>query len=451
MEPFRHHVFVCTKNKPNGIPCCSTVGAEAIVEGLKKELTANELTETVQVTTCGCLGLCEKGPNMIIYPEGTWYTNLQPDNIPQIVKGHILDGKPVSELALANTDTAREEIVAHDRKVSGMKAIMKQAGVIPDQLNQYLRSFMESRLVLSAIELDLFTAIGNGATAIEISAEQKTDPRATEAILNALVAIELLVKEGDVFKNSVITADYLVQGATHDSITAILHPAKLWHSWSTLTDCVKAGTAVKTGRGDRDEDQTRAFIAAMHKNASFRGKMTVQQLDLDGVQHVLDLGGGSGAYTIAFLQHKLALKATLLDVPEVIPLSKTYIAEAGLSDRVTFVSGDMIADPLGEGYDMAWISAICHMWGPEENRDLIKRVYEALNPGGQIIIQDFVLEDHKTAPRFGAVFALNMLVNTQSGSSYSMAEYQTWMDQAGFKNILIKPMPGPTDLVTGVK
>jgi len=451
MEPFRYHIYICTKNKPNGVPCCSKDGAEMIVEGLKKELAANDLTEVVQVTTCGCLGLCEKGPNMVIYPEGTWYTHLKTDRISRIVKGHILDGKPVSELALEDVDGARGEIIAHKKRVAGMKAIMKEAGVIPDELNRYLRSFMESRLVLSAIELDLFTAIGQGATSDGISGTLKTDPRATETILNALVAIELLIKEGDTFKNSEITADYLVSGAKHDSITAAMHPARLWHSWSTLTDCVKTGTAIQRGREDRNEDQTRAFIAAMHKTAGFRGKMTVQQLDLEDVQHVLDLGGGSGAYTIAFLQHKLGLRATLFDVPEVVPLSKAYIAEAGLLDRVTFITGDMIVDPLGEGYDMAWISAICHMWGPVENRDLIKCVYESLNPGGQIIIQDFVLEDHKTAPRIGAVFALNMLVNTQSGSSYSKADYETWMDQAGFKNIAIKTLPGPTDLIMGVK
>ena len=343
MEPFRHHVFVCTKNKPNGVPCCAGEGAAAIVEELKKELAANDLTELVQVTACGCLGLCEKGPNMIIYPEGTWYTELKTDKISRIVKGHIWDGKPVQDLALEDTNAAREAITNHKKRVAGMKAMMKQAGVIPDELNSYLRSFMESRLVLTAVELDLFTAVGSGATAAEVEIARKTDPRATETILNALVAIKLLLKKDEIFSNSDITADYLVAGAIHDSITATLHPAKLWHSWSTLTDCVKAGTTVKSGVEGRSDEQTKAFIAAMHKTAGFRGKMTVQQLDLEGVKHVLDLGGGSGAYTIAFLQHKLALRATLLDVPEVIPLSEKYIAEAGLADRVTFVSGDMIS------------------------------------------------------------------------------------------------------------
>ncbi|NQU63918.1 MAG: methyltransferase domain-containing protein [SAR324 cluster bacterium] len=451
MEPFSHHIYVCTQNKPDGIPCCAKDGAEAIVEELKKELSANDLNEAVQVTTCGCLGLCEKGPNMIIYPEGTWYSHMIADNIPRIVKGHILDGKPLGDLALADTIAAKEEISAHQKRVAGMKAMMKEAGVIPDELNRYLRSFMESRLVLSAIELDLFTAVGQGATAAEVAAARQTDPRATESILNALVAIELLLKEDDIYQNSAVTADFLVSGAKHDSISATLHPVRLWDSWSTLTECVKTGTPVKTGRAVRDEAQTQAFIAAMHKNGEFRGKMTVQQLNLDGVRHILDLGGGSGAYTISFLRHKLSLRATLFDIPEVIPLSETYVSEAGLSDRVTFISGDMMDDSLGEEYDLAWISAICHMWGPEQNRKLIKSVYESLNPGGQIVIQDFILEDHKTAPRMGAVFALNMLVNTQSGSSYSKSEYQSWLKEAGFYDVVIKSLPGPTDLIIGVK
>lgn len=451
MEPFRYHIYVCTQNKPDGVPCCRRDGAEGIVEVLRQELAINKLSETVQLTSCGCLGLCEKGPNMVVYPEGTWYTGLEPGNIPAIVKGHFLDGKPATEFSLVDTEAAREEIVLHDRKVAGMKVVMEKAGVIPEELNRFLRGFMESRLVLSAVELNFFTAVGSGAKAAEVAEVAKTDPRATEALLNALVAVELLTKNGDTFYNTQMTADYLVFGAKHDSITAIHHPAKLWHRWSTLTDAVKVGTAVAADRGTRDDAQTRAFIAAMHKNAVFRGKVTVAQLDLEGVSRVLDLGGGSGAYTIAFLNLKQDLKATLFDVPSVIPLSKNYIDEAGLSDRVTFVEGDMISDSLGEGYDIVWISAICHMWGEEENRDLIKRVYEALNPGGRIVIQDFILEEDKTSPRFAAVFALNMLVNTRSGSSYSNSEYQGWMKAAGFSDVELKQLPGPTDLVIGMK
>ncbi|MBU2645849.1 methyltransferase [bacterium] len=451
MEPFRYHVYICTQNKPDGIPCCHRDGAGKLALQLKTDLAARELADTVQMTTCGCLGLCEKGPNMVIYPEGTWYTELDSERLSRIVTGHLLNGEPVAELALGDMDAARTEIIAHNRKVAGMKAVMDQAGVIPEELNRYIRSFMESRLVLTAVELDLFTALGSGSTAEKVAAQLETDPRATESILNALVAIELLTKEGNSYRNTDLTADYLVAGARHDSRSATLHPAKLWHRWSTLTDCVKAGTNVAKDSGERNREQTMAFIAAMHKNAGFRGKMTVQQLDLEDVQHILDLGGGSGAYTIAFLQQKPDLTATLFDVPEVIPLSEAYIADAGLSERVTFVAGDMIKDPLGEGYDLVWVSAICHMWGPEENRNLIKRVYEALDPGGQIIIQDFVLDDQKTAPRFGAIFALNMLVNTRSGSSYSRAEYETWMRAAGFEQIVHKPLPGPTDLIIGIK
>jgi len=451
MEPFGRHIYICTQNKPDGIPCCHRDGAEEIVSRLKQELTTVELTDEVQVTTCGCLGLCEKGPNMVVYPDGTWYTSLKPDHIPRIVKEHLLEDQPVREFSLADTGAAKAEIIAHNQKVSGMRAIMAKAGVIPDELNRYFRGFMESRLVLSAVELDFFSVIGSGATAAQVSDSAGTDQRATEALLNALVAIELLKKEGEVYKNSDLTADFLVSGAKHDSITATLHPAKLWHRWSTLTDAVKAGTAVTADRGSRDEAQTQAFIAAMHKTAGFRGKMTVQQLDLEGVKHVLDLGGGSGAYTIAFLQQNPEMKATLFDVPAVIPLSEAYIAEVDLSARVTFLQGDMVNDPLGEGYDLVWLSAICHMWGPDQNRELFSRIYDSLSPGGRIIVQDFVLEDHKTAPRFGAVFALNMLVNTQAGSSYSQSEYREWMTVAGFQDIALKPLPGPTDLVIGTR
>lgn len=450
MEPFRYHMYVCTQDKPDGIPCCHKDGAAEIVEALKRELEANFLTDSVQVTTCGCLGLCERGPNMVVYPEGTWYTELKIAEIPRIVKGHFLNEPLASDLALQDPDTARQEIIAHNRKVAGMKAVMTKAGVLPEELNRYLRGFMESRLVLTAVELDLFSAVRNGATSAAVARTIGADARATESLMNALAAIELLEKEGDNFRNSQLTADYLVAGAVHDSITATMHAVNLWHRWSTLTDAVKAGTRVAEDSGD-DGEQTKAFIAAMHKNASFRAQMIVSQIDLEGVKHVLDLGGGSGAYTIAFLQNKPDIKATLFDVPAVIPLSKGYVAEANLSSRVRFMEGDMISDAFGDGYDLVWISAICHMWGDDDNRELIRRIYASLNPGGRIVLQDFILEDDKTAPRFGAIFALNMLVNTRAGSSYSGAEYQSWMTAAGFREVAIKPLPGPTDLIIGVK
>jgi cyclopropane fatty-acyl-phospholipid synthase-like methyltransferase len=315
-----------------------------------------------------------------------------------------------------------------------------------------MRGFMESRIMLTALELDLFSAIGIGATAAQAAKTVKAHPRSTEAVLNALAALKLLTKNGEVFYNTPLTARYLVRGAPDDSRLAMMHMVHLWHRWSTLTDAVKKGTAVaKEALKKRGKDQTAAFIAAMHKNASFGAKTVVPRIDLAGVHSLLDVGGGSGAYAIAFARKKPGMKVTVFDLPGVIPLTQKYIAAADLTDAIRTQAGDMTKDKLGAGYDLVLVSAICHMFSPKENLALFRRIKSALNPGGRIVIQDFVLEPDKVSPRFAAVFALNMLVNTRGGSCYSGREYLDWLEKAGFAEGKIQPLPGPTKLVIGKK
>jgi SAM-dependent methyltransferase len=311
---------------------------------------------------------------------------------------------------------------------------------------------MESRALLSAIELDLFSAVGPGSTAEAAAKRMKTDPRATASLMNALAAIKALTKEGEVFHNAPLTARFLAQGSPDDQRTAAMHLVNLWPRWSTLTECVKQGTSVAMLSGERrGEEATVAFIAAMHRNASFRAPQVAGVLDLAGVDSVLDLGGGSGAYAMAFARKKPGLAVTLFDLPVVVPLTQKYIQEAGLEGKIKTIAGDMQKDAYGTDYGMVFISAICHMYSPDENLALFSRIRSALKDGGQFVIQDFILNDAKTAPRMGALFALNMLVNTRGGSAYSGQEYVEWLIKAGFKDARVVPLPGPTSLVTARK
>lgn len=452
MEPFRYHVYFCNQKKPEGAPSCPAVGALETLGVMRQYLAEKNLTEEVQVTTCGCLGICQKGPNMVVYPDGVWYSGLNPENIKQVVDEQFLNNRPVSERIITDVEATKQEIVEHNTRVAGMRAMMAKSGMMPDELARGLRGFMESRAMLTAVELDIFSAIDKGATAEEVAKTIQANPRSTEQLLNALAAMEVLDKDQGVFNNRPVTAKFLAKGGEFDSRTASMHAVGLWHSWSTLTDCVKKGTAVRQDKGDpRTEESTKAFIASMHKNASSRAGRTVDLLDLNKINHVLDLGGGSGAYAIAFAKKNPDIKSTVFDLPTVIPLTKEYVSAAGVSDQVGYIEGDMSQDDIGTGYDMVWISAICHMWGDDENQNLITRTFEALNPGGQIVIADFILDEDKTSPRGGAVFALNMLVNTQAGSSYSLVEYKEWLEIAGFEKLDHKTMPGPTGLVIGFK
>jgi len=370
--------------------------------------------------------------------------------VPEIVKSHFQGGQVVERLANKDAAALKQEICANRDKALAAQRAQAASGVLPDDMNRTLRGFQESRVVLTAVELDLFTAVGSGATAAEVSARVGGDPRATEMLLNALVAMGWLAKQGAVFSNSPLSARYFAAGSADDSRTATLHLAHLWETWSTLTECVRAGTSViRQATAKRGEDWTRAFIAAMHRNARARAPLVVSAVGTEGVSRMLDVGGGSGAYSIAFASAKENLEVDLLDLAQVLPITQGHIEDAGLAGRIRTKPGDLRSDQLGVGYDLVLVSAICHMLGVDENRDLLKRCFQALAPKGRLVIQDFILEPGKTAPKSAALFALNMLVGTRGGSTYAEAEYAAWLTEAGFGDARHVRLPGPSGLIIG--
>ena len=449
MEPFRYHVFVCTQEKPEGVPCCAASGSGAVLDALRRELGARGLSDEVQVSSSGCLGTCEHGPVMIAYPEGAWYSELKPADVAEIVASHFDRGQPVSRLARTDAPAMKTEILEHRDHYLAMLKAKDAAGVLPYDLNETIRGFMGSRAILTAIELDVFSAIGSGASAAETAAKIKAEARSTEMLLNALVALKLLRKSGETFQNTPVSQRFFTAGSPDNARPAQMHTVNLWKRWSTLTDAVGAGTRVAE-RGS-SEEWTGSFIAAMDHNARGRAEAVVKAAAVNGPRRMLDLGGGSGAYSIAFAASAPELRGEILDLPDVLPITQEHLRRAGVAERITTRAGDMLQAELGKDYDLVLLSAICHMFSLEENRRLLRRIYQALAPNGRVVVQDFILEADKTSPKFAALFALNMLVGTKAGASYSEPEYTEWMREAGFRDIKRVRMPGPSGLMIGVK
>ncbi|MGA3326300.1 MAG: methyltransferase [Terriglobia bacterium] len=451
MEPFLYHVFICDQRKPEGIPCCPARGSAATIEALRKEVAARGLLDEVQITTCGSVGVCERGPNLVVYPEGVWYSGVRAEDIPELVESHFVQGRVLERLVNPDVAALRAEILSNRAKFMAAQRAKDAAGVLPDDLNQTLRAYMESRALLTALELDVFTAVGSGATAAEVAQKISTNPRATEMLLNALVAMGMLTKQQGVYRNTPTTGRYFAQTSKDNARPGLIHLANIWHRWSNLTDCVRAGTAVgHQEMAERGQDWTEPFIAAMHRNAAERAPLVVQAVGAAG-ERLLDVGGGSAAYSIAFAQAHERLHATLLDLPTVLPIAQGHINAAGLAERVQTRAGDLRRDPLGKGFTLVLVSAICHMLSPAENQDLLRRCFEALEPQGRVVIQDFILEPDKTAPKQAALFALNMLVGTPAGSTYSDEEYADWLREAGFHEVRQIRLPGPSSLMVGVR
>lgn len=450
---FSKHLWVCSQEKPEGIPSCSASGSYLLLELFRAEISKAGLAEEILVTACGCLEICERGPNVVVCPEGHWYTGVKPEDVKDIVQQHLVNDKPLEERDESDPVTIRAEITAHRDKLHKMMAARARAGVLPDELSDLLQGFQWSRVLLTAIELNLFTVVGRGATAEDVAQKIGTDKRATTSLMNALVALRLLDKNDGRYSNGEWAKTFLSEGAPHDSRAALMHTVHQWPRWSTLTECIRTGTAVtyeemvERGR----EEWTDPFIAAMHKNASFQAPVVVDALDLDGVNRLLDLGGGSGAYSIAFARARPNITATVFDLPTVTPLTRHYVDESGVANRIRTVDGDLRTDSYGHDFDLVFISAICHMNGPEENREMLRKAKDALRAGGQVVIQDFLLHDDKSGPQFATLFALNMLVGTKYGSSYSGLEYKSWLKDLGFVDIQKTELPGPADLIVGSK
>ena len=458
MEPFRFHLFVCTQQKPEGVPSCPASGSLAVLEGLDRELQKRGLSSDVQLTTCGCMGLCDEGPVLVVYPEGVWYRRVQSSDVSEIVDAHLLRDKPVNRLVWNDAPAMRAMSIEHGEKFRAAMAAREKAGTLPDRLDQMIRGYMPSRCILTALELDIFTAIGEGANAEQIGTRIHANARAAEMLLNALVALGLVTKSGGIYSNTPESARFFVQGSKDNHRDGLLHTANIWHRWSTLSDAVRRGTCVPFDHRNNDPrdnardstlEWTANFIAGMDGNAKARAPLLVQALGTAGVRRILDLGGGSGAYSIAFAKESSEVRCEILDVPEVVPLTTEYINKAGVSAQISLHSGDMLTDDLGSGYDIIMLNAICHMFSGEQNLSIFRRAQRALAPHGRLVVQDFILNPDKTGPQHAVLFSLNMLVATDAGASYNELEYIGWMKSAGFTQVSRINLPGPSSLIIG--
>lgn len=296
------------------------------------------------------------------------------------------------------------------------------------------RGFQTSRVILSAVELGVFGALGEQSrTSAEVARDIGADARATDRLLNALVALGLLTKRGESFANGSEARETLVPGEPRYAGGAIGHAISMWDSWSTLTKAVRAGTRVLNREGAQREEWVVPFIEAMHYNSSARANSVLEHIDLREVQRVLDVGGGSGAYSMAFCAASPVIEAVVFDLPDVTPLTRKYVEDAGMSDRISTINGDYNTDELGSGFDIAFLSAIIHSNSPKQNIELFRKCRRAVSDGGRIVVQDFIMDPDRTSPAHAAIFALNMLVATDAGDTFTEAEVRDWFEKAGFE------------------
>jgi len=312
------------------------------------------------------------------------------------------------------------------------------------------RAFWEARVLMTAAELDVFSLLAETPkTAAQLSREIASDDRATEALLNALVALGLLVKTERAFRVRPGFESALSRSAPETVLPVLLHMAQLWDSWGQLTEIVRKGNGGRSVRAlESDEKAIAAFIGAMHAIGLGLARSVVARLDLSGHRNLIDVGGGSGVYTIAVLRAASRMRATIFDRPLVTEIARQKLAEEGMTDRVVLANGDFYTDALPGGHDLALLSAIIHQNDAEQNVALYRKVFDALVPGGAIVVRDFVMSEDHSEPADGALFAINMLVNTAGGSTYSFEDIRGDLQAAGFVDAKLLHRGAMDSLVT---
>jgi len=298
----------------------------------------------------------------------------------------------------------------------------------------------------AAVKLDIFTTIGDGAMSGQTIAQKiNADADAAERLLNALAAMGLLEKKHDTYLNLDAAGRFLRKDSKTYLGFMILHHHHLVESWSKMDKAVLTGKPVRTRSSFNDESVREAFLMGMFNNAMLQAPQLVETFDLSAYRNLLDMGGGPGTYAIHFCLQNPHLKAVVFDLPTTQPFAEKTIAQFGLNDRISFIAGDYVTEPMQGRYDVVWMSHVLHGEGPVDCQNMIQKAATMLASGGMLLLHDFILDDTGDGPLFPTLFSLNMLLGTPEGRAYTEQEFVEMMNQAGLGNIQRTSYRGPTE------
>lgn len=314
-------------------------------------------------------------------------------------------------------------------------------------------AYREACVLSAAVDLGVFEALAEGALdARGLAAAIEGDERATTILLDALAALELLVKRDGRYAPAA-GLDALLCGHHRGSVLAMArHQGSCLRRWAQLGHVVRKGRpAERVPSVQGEEADAFAFIEAMDNVSAPAAKTVIGDLGDVEFTCALDIGGGSGTWTAEWLRRFPEARAILFDLPHVMPWASERLERLGLAYRVTLVPGDFEVDAMPKGADLVWLSAIAHQNSREQNRRLFAAIHEALEPDGQLLLRDVVLAGTRTSPPYGALFAVNMLVATEGGNTYTLEEYREDLESAGFEDVELRRADPMMNSVVGAR
>ena len=329
--------------------------------------------------------------------------------------------------------------------------------VTPQRIMQTVWSFIHPLALDAAIQNRVFDVLDSGPKTLdEVSRSTGASSRGLAAIMDLLVGLQYLARTPDGrYALTPESSAYLVSSKPGYHGGFVHHLISMASDFLPLPEVVRTGKAPASHFGAADASQFFEELVGNILPVAFPGARAVA--DSLGVARateplaVLDIGAGSGVWGIAFAQASPQVRVTAVDLPGVLNATRKIAQQFGVADRFNYAGKDIFRDDLGGGFAIATLGHIMHMAGPEQNRFLLKNIFRALEPGGTLVIGEFIVDEGRTGPVEPLAFAVNMLVHTDHGNSYTLGEMRSWLEDAGFVNVRTLAVPAPSPLILADK
>lgn len=333
--------------------------------------------------------------------------------------------------------------------IGSMEEIFSKLGSPVEKIFEDVRGYWKSSVIITSIDLDIFTNVSSGTTCSELASKLKLHEDALERLLDSLVNLNLLQKEDKTYYNTYNASKYLVKGKnSYVGYVALYHKSR-YDVWGQLDKSLKTGNPIASASFlAPDKEQINNYARAMSSRAQLEVNDVLEHIDLSDCKRLLDLGGAPGTFAFAFANKYPTLDITVFDLETMMEISKEITHS---HPNIHPISGNFDSDPIGENYCGVFMSQILDSLGRKSVEDLFVKVFNALRKGGKVIIRDYILQDNNTKSEVSMFRSLNVLLTTNVGRLYNFEDYLFMLKQAGFANITFMELPGPTDLIIAKK
>jgi SAM-dependent methyltransferase len=325
---------------------------------------------------------------------------------------------------------------------------MRGPAVNPQRILELATAFMCSKHLFTASELGIFTQLANGSKSLlQLADELRLPARTLRIVTDAVTALGLLEREGDRYRNTEVVQAYLSGRGPADLRPFLRYLDRLSYvRWTTLQESVRLGHGASGVLDFKDADEQAIFshgiegVTRSHAHALARGYEFSRQ------RRILDLGGGTGSFLTAILDRYPDLRCTLLELPGAAEMARHNLRRYARARQIEVVAGDFFKDPLPSGHDTVLLAHVVHLLSAERNRELLRRVREAVAPGAKLLVVDFWTNPTHTEPLHAALMGGEFLVMAGDGDVYSVDEGREWCRRTGWRFLDHRPLEGPVSL-----